>query len=227
MNTTSARAPAWHPVAPSHHLRAGDNIVAAFAKGEELALWRSEDGAVQAWENRCPHRGLRLTMGRVLNGRLSCAYHGWEYAPDGRCAAIPANPSLPLPKNVRVRAFSVEERNGMVWVSTDAAEASPSSPTQTDREPYFCRSLGIRLEASVVENRLARNDFDREGPWAWRGELAGQRVALVINEVGHGLTLIHAWLDQRPNVRQARAVQAALRLLRRDLEAGAQKRRQA
>ncbi|MBK7532306.1 Rieske (2Fe-2S) protein [Piscinibacter sp.] len=227
MNTATVRTPEWHPVAPSHHLRAGDNIVAGFAKGEELALWRSKDGGVQAWENRCPHRGLRLTMGRVLNGNLSCAYHGWEYAPDGRCAAIPANPSLPLPKNVRVRAFAVEERSGMVWVSTDAVEASGSTPRPTGSEAYFCRSLGVRLDASVLKDRLAQVGFERQGLWAWSGALAGQQVALLINEAGHELTLVHAWLNERLDVRQLRAVQAALRLLRRDLEAGGQNRRQA
>jgi len=227
MNATSERAPEWHPVAPSHHLRPGDNIVAGFAKGEELALWRSDGGAVQAWENRCPHRGLRLTMGRILNGHLSCAYHGWEYAPDGRCAAIPANPSLPLPKNVRVRAFSVEERNGMVWVSPDAIEVSASSQAPGSPEAHFCRSLGVRLDASILEDRLARSGFAREGQWAWSGDLAGQRVTLLVNEVGHALTLVHAWLKQRPAALQAHAVQAALRLMRRDLESGTQKRRQA
>ena len=53
MNTDPAPhdMPRWHPVARSADLRPGANIVAGFAQGQELALWRSADGTVQAWEN--------------------------------------------------------------------------------------------------------------------------------------------------------------------------------
>lgn len=219
----------WLPIVPSHYLRAGDNIVAGFAKGEELALWRSKGGAVQAWENRCPHRGLRLTLGRILNDNLSCAYHGWEYSPEGRCAAVPANPSLPLPKQVRVRAYAVEERGGMVWVNTRSAEELPKAAKApaVESTPHFCRSLGVRVAASTLEDRLASRGFASAGYCAWFGQLAGQEAALLINAASDTLTLVHVWLQQPPEARYISAVQAELRLMRRDLESSAQERRQA
>jgi phenylpropionate dioxygenase-like ring-hydroxylating dioxygenase large terminal subunit len=78
--------PRWHPVARSADLRPGANIVAGFAEGQELALWRSAGGAAQAWDNRCPHRSVRFTLGQVIEDRLACAYHGWQYAAgNGQC----------------------------------------------------------------------------------------------------------------------------------------------
>jgi phenylpropionate dioxygenase-like ring-hydroxylating dioxygenase large terminal subunit len=114
--------PTWQPVLPSRELRACENIVAAISQGEELALWRSADGAVQAWEDRCPHRGTRLSLGQVVDGRLSCAYHGWEFEADGgRCAAIPAHPQMTAPHGVCVKTFEATESQGMIWIRTRGA----------------------------------------------------------------------------------------------------------
>ena len=37
-----------------------------------------------------PHRRARLSAGQITDGTLRCAYHGWQFTPDGRCAKIPA-----------------------------------------------------------------------------------------------------------------------------------------
>ncbi len=123
--------PAWHPVACSAEMRAGDNIVAGFAMGIELAIWRSADGAAQVWENRCPHRSVRLTLGQVVGNRLSCAYHGWQYAAGGgQCVGIPAHPAMPAPRSVCAKVYPAAEASGMIWVDLDprgSAEAGKAS----------------------------------------------------------------------------------------------------
>jgi len=47
--------------------------------GEDVVLWRDGSGAVRAMKDQCPHRGAKLSMGRVENGRLECGYHGWQF----------------------------------------------------------------------------------------------------------------------------------------------------
>eukprot|EP01036_Dinobryon_divergens_P046135 gene46135-61687_t len=122
MNTQNSAA--WHPVARSADLRPGDNIVAGFAEGQELALWRAADGTAQAWENRCPHRSVRFTLGQVVDNHLACAYHGWQYeAGSGQCTRIPAHPAMPAPRNVCARTFAAAEAAGMLWV-----HLSPQAP---------------------------------------------------------------------------------------------------
>ena len=85
--------------------------------GQELAVWRADDGTVNAWENRCPHRGVRLSIGTNLGHALKCRYHGWTYeSGSARCIAIPCHPRLTPAAAIRVRAYPCAERQGFVWV---------------------------------------------------------------------------------------------------------------
>ena len=80
----------WHPVAASAALVPGA-IVPVRLLGAEFALWRGADGRVRAWEDRCPHRGLRFSQGRASGDGVVCGYHGWGFDGDGRCACVPAH----------------------------------------------------------------------------------------------------------------------------------------
>jgi phenylpropionate dioxygenase-like ring-hydroxylating dioxygenase large terminal subunit len=54
--------------------------VLAVAMGDRrLAVWGTSDGGVQAWDDRCPHRGAPLSAGRVRDGQLVCGKHGWRF----------------------------------------------------------------------------------------------------------------------------------------------------
>lgn len=90
----------------------------------DLAIWRSASGVVSAWENRCPHRGMRLSHGFVRGESLACAYHGWHYNCAGKCHYIPAHPELEPPSKIRPSIYSVTEQAGILWVNT-IADANP------------------------------------------------------------------------------------------------------
>src|SRR5579862_2071442 len=79
----------FHPVAASAAVGAGD-LCAAQLLGVSLVVWRDAAGAVHAWDDRCPHRGTRLSIGRVDGDHIVCAYHGWQFGSDGRCIAVPS-----------------------------------------------------------------------------------------------------------------------------------------
>lgn len=211
MNHSSA----WQPVVPSHHVRVADNIVAGFLNAGELAVWRGSDGTVQAWENRCPHRGTRLTMGRIIDGNLSCAYHGWEFgANGGRCCTIPAQPSSPAPKNLCVTTYAANEAAGMIWVRPNVGESAAAMPAIASAGTWFCRSLGVQASAERVEQELSALHFDHFIPSTWSGALAFQRATLFVGAVSDGLTLVHVWLAEKPQPQQLRSVTAALARLR-------------
>jgi phenylpropionate dioxygenase-like ring-hydroxylating dioxygenase large terminal subunit len=75
----------------------------------------------------CVHRGTALSLGWVSGANLVCPYHGWQYAADGRCVAIPqlADPGR-VPAKARVPAFAAQERYGLIWVVGGAADERPS-----------------------------------------------------------------------------------------------------
>jgi phenylpropionate dioxygenase-like ring-hydroxylating dioxygenase large terminal subunit len=134
--------PTWHPVVRSADLRAGENIVAAWADGRELAVWRSASGRAQVWDNRCPHRSARLTLGCIDGERLACAYHGWQWqAGGGECVLIPAHPSMDPPR-VGVEVHTVQEQSGMVWVMFDPHPGLRPTEMPFDTHTGTCSTTG-------------------------------------------------------------------------------------
>ena len=97
--------------------------------GERLALWRDADGVVHALEDRCPHRGARLSLGWNLGNRLACWYHGVEIGTDGKVVAVPAVGDCPLAQRGAVKTYSVEEHQGAIFVYFPVAD-EPTPPLE-------------------------------------------------------------------------------------------------
>ena len=75
------------------------------------------NGQVVCFRDLCIHRGTPLSLGRVEDGELVCAYHGWRYRADGACTRIPAlRADRAIPRRARVDAFRSQERYGLIWV---------------------------------------------------------------------------------------------------------------
>jgi phenylpropionate dioxygenase-like ring-hydroxylating dioxygenase large terminal subunit len=84
--------------------------------GEELLAFRDTDGRVGLVDQACPHRGAPLMFGRNEERGLRCAYHGWKFSVDGGCRDMPAEPeNTPMLRRVRLKAYPVRERNGVLW----------------------------------------------------------------------------------------------------------------
>ena len=84
----------WHPVVAGDELASAPLAVRLL--GDDVVLWRDATGAAHAFADRCPHRGTKLSLGRVVEGgtRLECPYHGWQFAVSGQCVSIPALPAF-------------------------------------------------------------------------------------------------------------------------------------
>ncbi|RYE09844.1 MAG: Rieske (2Fe-2S) protein [Hyphomicrobiales bacterium] len=114
----------WIPIALSRDVpRKATRAV--IIEGNELVIWRGESGAAQVWEDRCPHRGMRLSFGFVRGDSLNCLYHGWEYGAGASCQRIPAHPDLAVPPSIKANAYASTETGGMVWVNFDAEPGLP------------------------------------------------------------------------------------------------------
>lgn len=114
----------WFPVALTRRVGARPQRVLLF--GTPLALARDRNGRLLALEDRCPHRGAPLSVGRMAGESLVCPYHGWSFGADGRCRAMPGvGDGAPL-GTVRVNAWQVEERDGIVWVAASRQRPLPA-----------------------------------------------------------------------------------------------------
>jgi phenylpropionate dioxygenase-like ring-hydroxylating dioxygenase large terminal subunit len=130
----------WFVACSSGDLRG--RPIARTLQGTPLVLFRREDGAPAALVDRCPHRNAPLSAGRVVEGDLQCGYHGWRFAPDGACRAIPGLSGEPGRQGRRAVAHAAGEHDGFVWVySTPGA-------TPAGRPPRF-PLLGDRRYATI------------------------------------------------------------------------------
>ena len=99
---------------------------------------RDDQQQVNAWENRCPHRSVRFTLGVNMGSRLRCQYHGWQYqAGDGRCTLIPAASNSTPPASLCAQPYAVREQHGFIWVKLQPAAPGdlPAARTCSAGEP--------------------------------------------------------------------------------------------
>jgi phenylpropionate dioxygenase-like ring-hydroxylating dioxygenase large terminal subunit len=143
---------AWHAVARGTDV---DGVpLGVRVCGEDLVVWRNDAGTVSAAPDRCPHRESPLSIGRVVDGVLECAYHGWSFAGDGHCVLVPsAERSVPIPPRAHLACVPAEERYGLVWVALESpAPPLPAVPEDVDgafrrivEPPEVWRAAATRL----------------------------------------------------------------------------------
>jgi vanillate O-demethylase monooxygenase subunit len=130
----------WYVAAWRHEL--GDQPLARRILDVPVVLYRRADGSPVALLDRCPHRMLPLSKGRVLGDHLQCGYHGLTFGADGRCVKAPAQSRIPPEANLP--AYAVLEHWGMIWIwMGDQAKADPK--LLFDRLPWGEAGWGLNI----------------------------------------------------------------------------------
>ncbi len=160
--------PAWHPVALSADIDPGTSNGTRLL-GREIVVWRDASGTAHVWDDRCPHRGMRLSFGFVRGDHIACLYHGWQYDAGGQCRHIPAHPELVPPETVRVPVLDAIERLGMIWACDSEMAAAHPPPGERAVQPV--RSITVERAAGVATARLLYDagpprEDGRSGDWS-------------------------------------------------------------
>ena len=151
----------WHPVLACADLPSAP--IPASLLGQEVVIWRDAQGKSHAWADRCPHRGAKFSLGRIVGDRLECGYHGWQFAPSGQCTLVPALPTFSPPASHCATVFDVQEVYGLIWVRLEKSESViPAFAAESDARlrkvncgPYLVQTSAPRL----VENFLDMSHF--------------------------------------------------------------------
>ena len=149
----------WHPVASAHdvphrHVYHGQLL------GRELAVWRADDDYVNVWENRCLHRGVRLSIGSNDGTELRCQYHGWRYANrSAGCTYIPAHPADAPARTICNRTFPSVERYGLVWSGEEPVGEPPTIELLEAGTPFGLRNLPVHAPAELAIRHLQGHRF--------------------------------------------------------------------
>jgi phenylpropionate dioxygenase-like ring-hydroxylating dioxygenase large terminal subunit len=114
----------WYMAAWDHELIDG-KLMARTILEEPVLLYKGDSGKAVALDNRCCHRGAKLSNGRLEGDDVRCMYHGLKFNAAGKCIQIPGQDNIP-PK-LGVRSFPVVERQHILWIwMGDPAKADAS-----------------------------------------------------------------------------------------------------
>jgi nitrite reductase/ring-hydroxylating ferredoxin subunit len=184
--------PAWYPVALCNGIETGRSAGTRLFD-QELCIWREVEGIAHAWEDRCPHRGMRLSFGFVRGDRIACLYHGWQYDRLGQCRLIPAHPDLEVPATIGVVRYSCQELLGMLWVFAEREAATPPALALDERDVTPVRSLYIDCPPSSVMQTLAARSktIGTAEATVLTLDAGGQSVIAGLQPFGRSKTALH------------------------------------
>lgn len=127
----------WYVAAWSKDV--GRELLGRILLNEYVVLYRSEAGEVVLLENRCPHRNLPLSEGKLIGDKIECGYHGLVFNTDGKCVHLPGSESVP--EWATVKRYPVSERNGWIFYwpgdpSLANENQIPTYPKENENEDW-------------------------------------------------------------------------------------------
>lgn len=172
--------------------------------GEPIALGRTRSGEAFALADVCPHRAAPLSAGRMTleaDGResLECPYHGWRFAPDGRCLAIP---SLAPGQSLEIGRFAARRRilaesEGMLFLWAPGREGeTPYRPPPTFPAAIGAPRLVESLEfAAHIDHAVVGLMDPAHGPfvhrqWWWRSRRSAHEKAKAFAPTPEGFAML-------------------------------------
>lgn len=113
---------------------------------QTLTVWRDAEGKVCCIEDRCSHRGASLSCGKIVDGKLECPFHGFQFAGDGKVKLIPANgKNAKIPESQFVKSYETFEKHGLIWLWWGDNDKKTT-------EPFFFPELTDMTYATFVDH---------------------------------------------------------------------------
>ncbi len=186
----------WYIVARENEL--GESPLAVELLGERLVLFRAR-GGIAVLQDRCVHRNVRLSRGRVAHGEIECSYHGWRFNAEGVCVAKPSCLSefgaksteneIDGTRTRRVPNYTARIYQGDIWVTL--ADPAPEflPPAVADGPGYVLYTMETTIDCPqlpVLENFVdcAHTNFVHTG--GFRGKPSA-RVRSEIRDTNEGV----------------------------------------
>ena len=106
----------WYWVFPGKELKK-EKVKRFKFNGEELVIFRTKTGKVNALSAFCPHMGAHFEEGHVRGERLHCAFHDWQFDCSGKCTNIPTEKNDTVLKTIpKLSKYHVREKYEMIWI---------------------------------------------------------------------------------------------------------------
>jgi len=150
----------WYVACRSEVL--GEQPIARTVLGQPLVLFRDRSGNAAALLDRCPHRNVPLSLGRVTrSGHLECRYHGWQFDGTGQCRLVPGLVADSPSRERRCPRAAVREREGLVWVYAALDEEPSVEPFRLGLDALRDHTVVVReVEAPATLHATLENALD-------------------------------------------------------------------
>ena len=102
----------WFAIARSADV-GPETVLGCDVLGGRVVVWRTKSGKLVVSSPWCQHLGADLSVGKVVGEKILCAFHHWEYGPDG--CGLKNYFGEQLPKSASLRVFPSVERFGLIW----------------------------------------------------------------------------------------------------------------
>lgn len=169
---------------------------------EPIVFYRDSKGKASALRDICPHRGIPLSYGRVVNDQVECPYHGWKFDCSGTCTDIPSMvPEQNFdPTKIKVRSYPVHEAQGLIWVFIGERGVEPTDAPKIPVMKAFPNDVKPKLTYIVnfpchVDHAVIGLMDPAHGPyvhksWFWRSEKTMLEKKKKFGPVDYGFQMI-------------------------------------
>jgi nitrite reductase/ring-hydroxylating ferredoxin subunit len=129
--------------------------------GQDIVVWRRKDGSLAGIDARCPHMGASLAVGRVVDDKVECPYHGFMYDDSGMCVKTPLRSADALiPKALCNRSYAVAEKMGWLFLFWGEKAAAPENiPFFDEVQEPLCHAWSVK-NWPVSFTRFIENTVD-------------------------------------------------------------------
>lgn len=192
----------WYVVLESKEVR--NAPVGVVRMGEQLVFWRDGAGHINCAIDKCPHRGVQLSQGEVVDGHLQCPFHGFEYDSSGKCVLVPANGrNGAIPETLRLHTYPAHEAHGYIWIWWGNA-----SGRQLEAPAFFENLDSSFHTASMIDawdthySRVIENQLDVVHlPFVHRNSIGSNGYTLVDGPLveWRGNEMLYAYVFNRPD----------------------------
>ena len=163
------RGPVWHYLCMESEVRKRGDIKTTWLGDTPIIVTRDENGAVHAMINRCAHKGALVCLKERDNKpSLTCVYHAWNYALDGKLKSVAFQDGIRgkggMPEDFdparhRLEPLRVELYCGIVF-GTYSAQTEPLHEFLGERTRAFMeRNMDHPLKILGVHSQIIHNNW--------------------------------------------------------------------
>jgi phenylpropionate dioxygenase-like ring-hydroxylating dioxygenase large terminal subunit len=174
----------WHLVCHQNDIPATGDYHTFEILGESVMSVRGDDGQIRSFHNVCRHRASRLLDGQKgqCGRRITCPYHAWTYALDGRLIGVPFKESF---RGLDQQQSGLAALDQEIFMGFVFVRFAPGLPSMREMAAPYVHELAVyRMEELVPQGRVTL----RTRQVNWKNVADNYSDGLHINVAHPGLT---------------------------------------